>query len=504
NTRWIESLKIAWLPMLVADLFAFGVLCGDFISNSTWAGHVTYSMILNYSKSLPELVLESPPLAFGSAIGAFGFLLLVWSYARRSDWWMQWFLIGTQNGTNAMRSRLRSLVLMMFYCFALRMSLSQTFALDDPQRWAGEPYSNFFLHFIPAFPAGDFKSVNQLEATASIDVSGPRNVIIIVSDALRADHLDFYGYTRTTSPFLSPLVAAGELVKFDDVYAACPDSVCGIASILSSRGINHLTQDSVHIGDVLRHHGYQSTFIVTGAHEWGGLTHFYRADRFLDGVGRDGFLVNDDLGTINDLRRMTFESNKPQFLYVHLYSSHVLGEKLHKFQRWTPSQEPFNPISQYLMDEEERREIDVNKYDNGVLQADAMIELVFTELRKKGLLDKALVVITADHGEGLLEHTSSRHSFDLFDEFLRIPLLIRDTESHQYATQAAALQIDIAPTLLDALGLEPPAAWRGTSLRRPVPSPRISFHAARITEGWKALVCRSDEVRVKYMWRGPN
>jgi arylsulfatase A-like enzyme len=113
-----------------------------------------------------------------------------------------------------------------------------------------------------------------------------------------------------------------------------------------------------------------------------------------------------------------------------------------------------------------------NRYDNGVLQADASIGQALALLRARGRLDDALVVITGDHGESLGERGHFGHSWTLDKEVLDVPLLIWDSRGRCCAPQAYASQLDIAPTILRSLGLPIPASWQGLPLQDPAPARR--------------------------------
>ncbi|MEN9559035.1 MAG: hypothetical protein RLZZ502_246, partial [Pseudomonadota bacterium] len=112
----------------------------------------------------------------------------------------------------------------------------------------------------------------------------------------------------------------------------------------------------------------------------------------------------------------------------------------------------------------------INYYDNGVRQADAMIESILQILKNKGYLEKALVVITADHGESLGEHQRYGHVEGVFEPMLHIPLLFQRIGFA--GTPVSAFrngpnsQVDVAPTIMQELGLPSPATWQGTALQK--------------------------------------
>src|SRR5204862_5169484 len=112
-----------------------------------------------------------------------------------------------------------------------------------------------------------------------------------------------------------------------------------------------------------------------------------------------------------------------------------------------------------------------NNYDNGIVEADATIEKLFGKLREKGYLANSLIVILADHGEGLGDHglgwAGLGHLRTMYQESIRIPLLIYDESDVHYGNLKFATQIDVAPTIVDRLGLRIPPSWEGRSLLSP-------------------------------------
>ena len=114
-----------------------------------------------------------------------------------------------------------------------------------------------------------------------------------------------------------------------------------------------------------------------------------------------------------------------------------------------------------------------NRYDNGVLQTDFMIMKIFDALMKKGYLDDSIVVIIGDHGDGLGEHGHVGIPVICIKGTFRVPLLIYENVISGYKNGVYATQIDVAPTIVDRLGLKIPGGWRGKSLlnRRRTGSP---------------------------------
>ncbi|HEX4948418.1 MAG TPA: sulfatase-like hydrolase/transferase [Blastocatellia bacterium] len=299
-----------------------------------------------------------------------------------------------------------------------------------------------------------------------------RNVAIIVVDSLRADHLPAYGYTRDTTPFLSSLAATGRLRKVEEARAACNTTYCAVLSVLASRQLNDLGRGMFQLQDLLKDQGYKTYFLVSGIHKaWYGLRELYGTsiDVFFDGTSARNYFANDDRGLVEQLAQVEPFAERPAFFYFHLMTSHIFGTRATPDATWQPANNQWGRT--------QSPELNVNSYDNSVRQADAIIAQLFAALEQKGYLRNALVVILGDHGEALGEHAHYHHGQSLYEEELRIPLLIVDAADVVYPSLASATQLDVAPTIVDRLGGTIPASWQGQSLLRRQEQPYTLHHA---------------------------
>jgi arylsulfatase A-like enzyme len=131
-----------------------------------------------------------------------------------------------------------------------------------------------------------------------------------------------------------------------------------------------------------------------------------------------------------------------------------------------------------------------------------VIEQLFQWLDQKGYLKGALVMILADHGDGLAEHNGQRgHAFNgrLYQEFIRVPLLIYDEPNAPYANLEWATQVDIAPTIVSRLGLPVPPVWEGRSLLEPAPRPYSCHFMDMYDVPLYAVIHRTDGHIYKYL-----
>jgi arylsulfatase A-like enzyme len=305
-------------------------------------------------------------------------------------------------------------------------------------------------------------------------VAHPRNVILIVVDALRPDHMGIYGYARDTTPQLARLQRAGLVRLAPPMRAVCASSFCGLLGIAASRYVHQFSERPITLQEVLRRHGYRVHLMLGGDHTtFYGLKQSYGAvDSYFDGRS-NGVIryINDDRTLLDHLAGFPAWDGRPVMLQFHLMSAHLLGRR-------DPAVARYSPAVPYAVLPGRDRESALNYYDNGVLQADATIAALLETLGRKGYLKNTVVAITADHGELLGEHGLYQHANSVYEEVLRVPLLLLSygyRPSRQLEPRRLASQIDLAPTLLAELGLPRPATWLGRPLQDALPPDFLYF-----------------------------
>jgi arylsulfatase A-like enzyme len=189
---------------------------------------------------------------------------------------------------------------------------------------------------------------------------------------------------------------------------------------------------------------------------YGAVTQYY------DG-GMAAAYMSDDENVLKALRAVESWSGKPTMMQFHLMSAHQLGKRYPEFQKYTPAKGYIGKM---------RGQPDIehtNSYDNGVLQADSFIQKILSILAEKGYLNEAVVVITADHGDGLGEHGLFNHTNSVREQLLHIPLFFLKYESGKalpgVRNDSFMAQIDIAPSILFELGIDKPSVWSGQAFQ---------------------------------------
>jgi arylsulfatase A-like enzyme/Tfp pilus assembly protein PilF len=289
------------------------------------------------------------------------------------------------------------------------------------------------------------------------------NVLLVTLDTTRADRMGFLGSARGLTPELDGL--AGVATVFERAYAQAPITTVSHATVLSGtypqlHGVNDfgvpLPSSLPWLPDLLRAQGYRTAAFVGALilDPRNGLAPGF--DRGFD-VFDAGFKVKrgkeDRYASLErraedvTARALAWLESRPQgpfLLWVHLYDAHDPYE----------APEPF------------RSRFAKTPYDGEIAYADAQIGRLVSALRAKRLLDATAIAVLADHGESLGEHGESTHGVFLYDATIRVPLLIKlpgGRGSGRRVPTRVSL-VDLAPTLLEAVGLAVPPAVQGQSL----------------------------------------
>ena len=316
----------------------------------------------------------------------------------------------------------------------------------------------------------------QLEAAyPNIPIGKRLNVVLIYVDGLRADILEPYGSGIPNMPFMHSLVTSGELQQFQRTFSTCSMTLCGLGSLLQSRPAHRISTGNLSLPKILHRQGYDTRYLLSGDHQhFLALRKYYDpADFYMDGFDLGPSLANDDLAIFNELHRIpnASEARKPQFLMFGVMSVHIWGKRHEAFRRWQPDK--LKTINFSNIDQNST-EAYRNNYLNGVLQADHVLKTIWKWLDSSGYLETSIVVITSDHGDSLGENGHLGHARSLHTPELLVPLWIHtpsDTEP-TIPNRNPVFQDDIAPTILDYIGLPIPESWTGISLLQNNSTPR--------------------------------
>lgn len=502
--RWPVRLALSFVPAAAATLQVV-LYAADFLSNHYWGDNLFYALVAD---SLRRPVAQLRALPFNlvwplvAAVAAVALLMAGYAF------WLMRALDGLVSGLAA-RGWVSRRVALKWWAVASLLVVGYTAVIvrqaDTFRVSRREPVVSFFTlgsHFAAdahrlAVAAADARSRQQYRGVRR-DFE-KRNVVLIIADCLRADHMQVYGYGRETTPFLAKLAEGGRLRRVARAFSTCSASFCGIMSTLASRHFRSLSPTNFKLHDLLGDQGYRRYFLLSGNHtSWHGLKQYYGEgiDLFFDGVSTQRHAPTDDRLIFEGLERVPAATDEPAFFYFHLLAAHQVGIRSEAYQKFRPAE--LNLVSDLLDSGGYEAPRATNSYDNGILQADATIGEIFASLERKGYLANSLVVITGDHGQGLGEHGSFGHTKTLYQEEIQIPLLIYDDARAAYPNLEFAGQVDIAPTVVDRLGLPVPQGWESRSLLNPEVK-RHSYHQTERERPWRAVIERTDRAIYKYL-----
>ncbi len=298
---------------------------------------------------------------------------------------------------------------------------------------------------------------------------GALNVVLITLDTTRADALGSYGQRRPITPNLDRLAAEG--TQFLQCVSSAPSTLPSHATLFTGRypfvhGARSnagyvLSDENTTLAEVLRAQGYRTSAEVAapviGGHTQldQGFDHYHDLEfpdvqrktiRVRDGEGERTVEVNereaDDI-TRFGLRFIRENRSEKFFLWLHYFDAH----------------QPYSPPGRFYETSSE------SPYHGEIQYVDEQIGRVLKQIEGLGLRERTLVVVTADHGEALGEHDEQTHVYFVYDSTIRVPLLFWGaTVPRGMRVESLSRTVDVAPTILDMLGLPPLEGVQGTSL----------------------------------------
>ncbi|MCP5041994.1 MAG: sulfatase-like hydrolase/transferase [bacterium] len=334
----------------------------------------------------------------------------------------------------------------------------------------------------------------SLALTGCKDERERPNVVLISIDTLRADHLGVYGHGRETSPTIDALAA--QAVRFEQAIAQAGWTLPSHMSLMTSlypgtHGVTTktaLASDVTTLAESLNAAGYRTAAFVS----W-----VFLDKKFGFGQGFEQFriLVREgrvELGSGGGARSaeevvdraidyLGMVADDPIFLFVHLFDPHAdyaaPAQYVERFAGGASGVdgrfETLRAYNRYLTANPQRlRGADLEHvealYDAEIRYVDDQLARLLAAVDARLGLDDSLIVLTSDHGEEFMDHGSMEgHGWTLYEEIVRVPLLIRLPNAARAGTvvEAPVGLIDVAPSVLDWLGVEIPSDFEGTSLR---------------------------------------
>jgi glucan phosphoethanolaminetransferase (alkaline phosphatase superfamily) len=337
----------------------------------------------------------------------------------------------------------------------------------------------------------------RLVATGpSAELERPAHIVLIVMESFRADHVPLYGYGRNTMPRLQE--TRDDWLVFSNYRSAAPMTAASLRAMLSSRylqlGSNENTINDCVAGfwNSLSAVGYRTAFLtgadlrwhyldqVTKANACDEYFHFHAVD---EPTRRASMLTDRSDSSLNDslvieraghVLQRADQQQSPTFSLLYLLNLHQPYHSDPEDRHFNDASLPSVVADQRILDmklSEGHRVALHNQYDNSIVNFDKNLSNLLTRMRHGGLLEKSVVIVTGDHGEAFGEHGTYYHGTTVYDEQIKVPLMIRVGSELPKLRQALAKNrravatgVDLSPTILSIAGGKIPAEFQGASL----------------------------------------
>lgn len=310
------------------------------------------------------------------------------------------------------------------------------------------------------------------------DYGRAKGVLLVSIDTLRRDHVGAYGYARPTTPTLDALARRGLLV--DDAVSVSSWTLPAHASLLTSvepgvHGATHMQRAFNRrvptLPGVLRARGFATQAVTSHLYVssvYGlddGFDHLdFHQDRKARDTAERAIALLDRLG------------DRPFFLFLHFYDPHWHYDPP-EYARKLFDSGYAGKLTGLWQDFKTRGRDDLSAgdlqhildlYDGEIRATDDELGRILAHLERRGLAANTLVAVTSDHGEEFLDHGSWEHQKTLYEEVVRVPLVLAGPGVAPARERSQAGLLDVAPTVLAWAGVPVPPSMTGRDLRRPL------------------------------------
>jgi arylsulfatase len=319
--------------------------------------------------------------------------------------------------------------------------------------------------------------------------------VILTVESLRADQLRAYGGNRDVMPAVETL--ANDARVFLNTYTQSSHTNYATITPLSSHYPlrsataytypKNPTYPRVLIYDVLKAMGYRTAIFSSSNENWGGMVNYLDTgslDRFIHAAnskkptylmhGDAGFAIwaretkhagsLDDRSTVDEaIQWIDGLDNEAFFIAMNFQNSHLPYPVPPDFPRhFGPAKLDFT--IRFAHFPRDKVQVVKDVYANSLAYVDSQIARLFQYIKKKNMWDNTLVVVTGDHGQAFYEHGFASHASAIFNEVMRVPLIIRAPGLEPGLEARLAQHIDIAPSILGLLGLPIHPSFQGIDL----------------------------------------
>lgn len=379
-------------------------------------------------------------------------------------------------------------------------------------------------------------SMDQYMASADQSKIKRMNVVVVMCESLRADVLHDYGAKRNIMPHMERVVAQSQV--FTDAYTTASHTNYAEMTPFSSQYPlrsdetylypDHIPFPRVMIYDILKSLHYRTAIFASANLDWGRMVNYLdtgNIDRLMHAANWGGptyvnptdtkfaawVAKSKHAGSIEDrytvdeaIKWVDQQPDVPFFIYFNFQSTHF------PYRIPADAKRKFSDGNVDFVWNFPREQLDAvrNLYDDSAYHLDQQLGRFLDHLHRSGLWDNTIIIFSGDHGEAFLEHNFTAHAGPLYNEVMKIPLVMRIPGMAPRRWDRLADHIDVAPTLLHALGLPPHPAFQGIDLfGPPSTAPRTVYmvaqsplaHQYALVRGrYKLLYDQMDHKRILY------
>ncbi len=295
-----------------------------------------------------------------------------------------------------------------------------------------------------------------LRTLAEVDL-----VVLITVDAFRADQ-PWVGYKGIETPNLSRL--ASRSLVYTHAYSLANITTASLNAMLASRYPSELRREGCIFGTydlngALPRYLQSASVETLGAH---GQALF--AGRTAPSLGFQRWTLIKGVHSRLQAEGAVVGAEIADLAAAYLTEKRPLGRKAFLWSHFPDPHDSYVAHKDFPSKSVGLR----SRYDSEVAYTDAAIGKVLATLEREGLRDRTAIILTGDHGEAFGEHRMLGHGFTMYEEEIRVPLMVSVPGIEPAVIDVARSTVDIAPTIVDLFGSRPPAGWRGRSLLRDV------------------------------------
>jgi arylsulfatase A-like enzyme/uncharacterized membrane protein YbhN (UPF0104 family) len=481
----------------------YGACAYALLSSAIGAGLGTFSALLGRVMHR-EAMAEAGAYARGAAFLFASIALALGAFRVRRDVFHEELAWKSPQGLAV----LAACALAALLAYVLASALLHRLARARAGAWLLEPWGSPLLFVVCLLPLTAASLLQARPSDAPLVARpapppGAGNILFIVVDTLRADHLPSYGYRKLATPNLDRF--ARDAIRFDAAFANASWTRPSFASILTGRyAASHRTMAKgdalpdalTTLPEALRSGGYRTLGVVTNYN----IAPFFNFDQGFDHYSylEPNFVLgaNDTAAKLLLVQalRQAIETARAKSGRVEVGSAYQDAETVNRelfktldrapprpfflFVAYMDPHDPYYPhpydgtayarAAHHEPDPSEAPGL-IRLYDGEIHYWDEQLGKLLDELQRRGLYDDLTIVLTADHGEEFQEHGGFWHGMTLYDEALHVPLFVKlpHAQRHGEVVQHFTQSIDLMPSLLKLAGLPIPEGVQGQDLFEP-------------------------------------